>query len=95
MGLDQSSLLLAPLTDQSHPYRPWPGKHHPASPFRHRRAQIQRPRRCGGEDAASDAQRAFGIRLPADERELLRLSPEIGAIGERLSFFPDSRLAAE
>jgi len=32
--------------------------------------------------------RAFGIRLPADERELLRLSPEIGTIGERLSFFP-------
>jgi len=36
-----------------------------------------------------------GIRLPADERELLRLSPEIGAIGERLSLFLDSRLAAE
>ena len=35
------------------------------------------------------------IRLPADERKLLRLSPEIGAIGERLSFFLDSRLAAE
>ena len=40
-------------------------------------------------------ERAFGIRLPADERELLRLSPEIGAIGERFSFFLDSRLAAE
>jgi hypothetical protein len=47
------------------------------------------------KNATSDAQRAFGIRLPADERELLRLSPEIGAIGERLSFFLDSRLAAE
>ena len=57
--------------------------------------QIQRPRERGGEDATSDAQRAFGIRLPADERELLRLSPEIGALGERLSFFLDSRLAAE
>src|SRR5438876_12445022 len=28
------------------------------------------------------------FRLPADERELLRLSPEIRAIGERLSLLP-------
>src|SRR5207249_6526771 len=35
--------------------RLWPGKHHPASPFRHRRAQIQRPRRGGAENATTHA----------------------------------------
>src|SRR5205823_13809849 len=44
---------------------------------------IQRPRGRGAENATTDAERAFGLRLPAHERELLRLSREIDAIRER------------
>src|SRR5207253_6062345 len=51
--------------------------------FRHRRAPIQRPRGRGAQNATTDAERAFGLRLPVHERELLRLSREIDAIRER------------
>src|SRR5207249_4858920 len=45
--------------------------------------QIQRLRGRGAENATTDAERAFGLRLPTHERELLRLSREIDAIRER------------
>src|SRR2546429_5164896 len=38
------------------------------------RSQIQRLRGRGAENATTDAERAFGLRLPTHERELLRLS---------------------
>src|SRR2546429_557611 len=47
------------------------------------RSQIQRLRGRGAENATTDAERAFGLRLPTHERELLRLSREIDAIRER------------
>src|SRR5256884_9927957 len=65
---------------RSHPHRSRPGKHPAASPFRHRRAQIQRPRGRGTENATTDAEWGFGLRLLKHEGELLRLSREIDAI---------------
>jgi predicted transposase YbfD/YdcC len=52
-----------------HPHRPWSRQHHPPPSLRDRPPEVQSPRQRRGRDPQVTAQRAPGLRLPADDRK--------------------------